>query len=562
MNLTRRELLALGASMLAGTSIPAAWAQPQTGGRPPGGPRIVRVAVQQVVNNGALAPLREQSNVGNRILPSIFESLIEMDIHGDLTPEPALAASWRRIDTRTLELQLRQGVLFHNGDEMTAEDVAFTFGPRYMFGDTQPKRADEIATTISTVGNRASAAEDGVDGPMAPPEVVAVGRRLWPSLESVEVVDRYTVRFVNAVPDVTLEGRLCRLGSQIICKRAYLEAPDWMTWARSPVAAGPFKVKEFKHDNHLVLVPHDGYHGGRPDIDELHFLVVPEVSARINGLLSGQYDFAVDVPPDQIRTVEATPDFEVVGGPVLNHRIVVFDKNHPRLADPRIRRAMTHAIDRDAIVEALWAGRTKVPAGLQWEFYGDMFQAGWTVPAYDPALAKRLLQEAGYRGEPVPFRVLNNYYTNQVQTSQILVEMWRAVGLNVDIQMKENWSQVFDPTSPRAIRDWSNSASYNDPVSSLVNQHGPNGQQQQKGEWTNDEFNKLSTVLENSTEHSEREKTFQRMLEIAEREDPAYTVLHQNVSFYGKRRNVQWNWSPTFYMDFRAGNMVLPDAQA
>src|SRR5690606_21795957 len=171
----------------------------------------------QVVNNGALAPLREQSNVGNRILPSIFESLIEMDIHGDLTPEPALAASWRRIDTRTLELQLRQGVLFHNGDEMTAEDVAFTFGPRYMFGDTQPKRADEIATTISTVGNRASAAEDGVDGPMAPPEVVAVGRRLWPSLESVEVVDRYTVRFVNAVPDVTLEGRLCRLGSQIIC---------------------------------------------------------------------------------------------------------------------------------------------------------------------------------------------------------------------------------------------------------------------------------------------------------------------------------------------------------
>lgn len=561
MNLTRRELLTLGASMLACTSIPAARAQPRTGASSAGGQRIVRVAVQQVVNNGALAPLREQSNVGSRILPSVFESLIEMDIHGDLAPVPALAESWQRIDARTLELSLRQGVLFHNGDEMTAEDVAFTFGPRYMLGDTQPKRADETATTISTVGNRASAVGDGVDGPMAPPEVVAVGRRLWPSLESVEVVDRYTVRFVNAVPDVTLEGRLSRLGSQVICKRAYLEAPDWMSWARNPVAAGPFKVKEFKHDNRLVLVPHEGYYGGRPDVDELHFLVVPEVSARINGLLSGQYDFAVDVPPDQIRTVEANADFEVVGGPVLNHRIVVFDKNHPRLADARIRRAMTHAIDRDAIVEALWAGRTKVPAGLQWEFYGDMFQSGWTVPAYDPALAKRLLQEAGYQGEPIPFRVLNNYYTNQVQTSQILVEMWRAVGLNVDIQMKENWSQIFDPTDPRAIRDWSNSASYNDPVSSLVNQHGPNGQQQQKGEWSNDEFNRLSTILENSTDHEERETTFRRMLEIAEREDPAYTVLHQNVSFYGKRRNVDWNWSPTFYMDFRAGNLALPSVR-
>ena len=84
------------------------------------------------------------------------------------------------------------------------------------------------------------------------------------------------------------------------------------------------------------------------------------------------------MPPDQIRTVEANPKFEVVGGPVLNHRLVVFDKNHPQLADPRVRRAMTHAIDRDAIIEALWDKRTSVPAGLQWEYYADMFQKDWT----------------------------------------------------------------------------------------------------------------------------------------------------------------------------------------
>nr|MBF0684943.1 hypothetical protein [Pseudomonas sp.] len=59
-----------------------------------------------------------------------------------------------------------------------------------------------------------------------------------------------------------------------------------------------------------------------------------------------------------------------------------------------------------------------------------------------------------------------------------------------------------------------------------------------------------------------RSATFRRMLEIAEREDPAYTVLHQTVSFYGKRKNAQWNWSPTFYMDFRAANAALPAAQA
>jgi peptide/nickel transport system substrate-binding protein len=152
--------------------------------------------------------------------------------------------------------------------------------------------------------------------------------------------------------------------------------------------------------------------------------------------------------------------------------------------------------------------------------------------------------------------VLNNYYTNQVQTAQVLTEMWRAVGLKIDMQMKENWQQIFDKSAvPRGIRDWSNSAPFNDPVSSIVNQHGPNGQQQQVGEWTNDEFNKLSNVLETSTNMPERSRTFRRMLEIAEREDPAYTVLHRNVVFYGKRKDITWKWSPTFTMDFRPNNI-------
>uniref|UniRef100_UPI001952AA46 hypothetical protein n=1 Tax=Stenotrophomonas maltophilia TaxID=40324 RepID=UPI001952AA46 len=71
----------------------------------------------------------------------------------------------------------------------------------------------------------------------------------------------------------------------------------------------------------------------------------------------------------------------------------------------------------------------------------------------------------------IPYRLLNNYYTNQAATSQVLVEMWRAAGLNVEIQMKENWAQILEKTPSRAVRDWSNSAPFNDPVSSLVAQH-------------------------------------------------------------------------------------------
>ena len=551
--LSRRAALALGLSLTTTLSVAALMA--------PGAARaddrpVVRVAVQQVVNSGALTPLREQSNVGARIFPMIFAPLIDLDRQGDLAPVPGLAESWKRIDDKTVELKLRQGATFHNGDEVTAEDVAFSFGKERMFGDKPPRRAGQDDKTIKSDDSKTLFTSTNTQAsPELPPEVPAIARRLWPSLERVEVLDKYTVRFVNAVPDVTMEGRLARMGSQIISKRAFMEAKDWMSWARNPVSAGPFKIKEFRPDNVLVLEAHDTYFNGKPTVKEVRYTVVPEVPGRVNGLLSGEYDFASDIPPDQIATIEANDKFEVVGGPVLNHRLIVFDKNHPQLADARIRQALTHAMDRQAIVDALWGGRTSVPAGLQWEYYADMFHADWKVPEYNPELAKKLVKESGYKGEPIPFRVTNNYYTNQVQTAQILTEMWRSVGLNVEIQMKENWQQIFDRNEPRAIRDWSNSAPFSDPVSSIVNQHGPNGQQQQVGEWSNEEFNKLSGVLETSTNHEERRKAFRRMLEIAEREDPAYTVLHRNVVFYGKRKDIEWKWSPTFAMDFRADNI-------
>jgi peptide/nickel transport system substrate-binding protein len=543
----------LQSALIASALVLLTGAHAQTDNRP-----VVRVAVQQVANSGTLTPLREQSNVGSRMFPMIYAGLIELNLQTDLSLKPGLATSWKRIDDYTIELKLRQGVKFHNGDEMTSEDVAFTYGPEYMFGATKPLVIGQIPSTIATSTNQTPATAVKLPAATLPPEVPAVARRLFPSLSQVKVIDKYTVRFINMAPDLTLEGRIAR-SSEIISKRAFLAAKDWPSWARAPVGAGPYKVKEFKPDNMLVLAAHDAYFAGKPNVKEIRYMVVPEVSGRVNGLLSGEYDFVTDIPPDQIKTIEANPKFEVVGGPVLNHRIIVFDKNHPQLANPKIRLALAHAIDRDAIVKSLWGNRTSVPAGLQWEYYGPMFQKNWTVPKYDPALATRLVKESGYKGDPIPFRVLNNYYTNQVQTAQVLTEMWRAVGLNVDMQMKENWGQILETAnSARGIRDWSNSAPFNDPVSSMVSQHGPNGQQQQAGEWRNDEFNTLSALLETSTSMDNRSRAFQRMLEIAEREDPAYTVLHRNVVFYGKRKDIQWKWSPTFTMDFRADNLRMP----
>jgi peptide/nickel transport system substrate-binding protein len=539
MRLTRRA--ALGAT--AAATLPR-FAIAQADQRP-----SLTVAVQKIANSNTLETAREQSNVGSRTFNSYAEMLIDTDWIGDLSLRPGLASAWRRIDDRTVELDLREGVRFHNGDVMTAEDVVFSFGNERLFGSGDQRQGGTLFAAPTTTG---------AAGKAPPPEVPAVARRTYPALERIEIVREGVVRFVNKTPDVTLEGRIARNVGTILSRRGFAEAESWLAWARRPIGTGPYMVAEFRPDTSLTLAAFDAYWGGRPPARQIRFVEVPEVASRINGLLSGEYDFACDIPPDQIAIVERNQRFEVAGSLITNHRLTVFDRNHPQLADARVRRAMTHAIDRQAIVDALWAGRTRVPKGLQWEYYGEMFQADWTVPAFDPAEARRLLREAGYRGDPIPYRLLNNYYTNQNATAQILVEMWRTVGLNVQIEMRENWQQIFDRNSPRGVRDWSNSAPFNDPVSSITNQHGPRGQQQQVGEWTHEEFNRLSVELETSTDRARRRVVFRRLLEIAEREDPAYTVLHQTATFTAKRRDIRWRAAQSFLMDFRARNLVFP----
>ena len=543
MFLRRRRLIAASGLAAASAALPRI-AIGQSDRRP-----SLTIAVQQISNSASLEPTREHSNVGGRTFSFIFEALIMPNLLGQLEPVPGLAESWKRLDERTIELALRKGVKFHNGDEMTADDVVFTFGRERMFGPDYDMSSSKTLFTSVLI-------RDSVEGKKLPPEVPAIAKRMFPALEKVEAIDKYTVRFTNRTPDVTLEGRIGRYGCEIISRRAFEEAKSWVEWARTPVATGPYKVREFVPDQSLVLDAHYEYWGGRPPLKSVRLVVVPEVASRINGLLAGQFDFACDVPPDQIPGIEKNPKFEVLGSPIVNHRLTVFDSHHPALVDARVRQAFTHAIDRQAIVDSLWAGRTRVPAGLQWEFYGPMFVENWSVPDYDPAKAKALLKAANYKGDPIPYRLLNNYYTNQVATAQVLVEMWRQVGLNVQIEMKENWQQIFEGNGRRAVRDWSNSASYNDPISSIVTQHGPQGQQQQTGEWANEEMNKLSVAMEVETDLAKRKAMFKRMLEICEREDPAYTVLHQNATFTAKRKDIRWKASPSFAMEFRSSNFA------
>jgi peptide/nickel transport system substrate-binding protein len=533
MRIDRRALFA---GLAAGATLPRL-AIAQADQRP-----SVTIAVQIVSISGTMEPMREQSNVGFRVMPIFSEPLIGIDWLQTQRAQPVLATAWRRIDARTLELTLRDDVVMHDGRTMTAEDVAFTFSRERMWTGLA---ADSRGLFVSTTAGQA--------GKTPPPEAVAISRAHYPGFERMEVVDAKTVRFVNSVPDVTLEGRLTRTTGAVFSRAAFDAAPTWLEWARRPVGTGPYRIASFRPGQDLVLEAHDAYWGGRPPLRSIRFVEVPDVASRVNGLLAGDWDFICDLPPDQIAGIERSARHHVVGGPINNIRIIVWDKTHPVLANPLVRRAMSHSIDRQAIVDGLWSGRTAVPRGMQWEVYGDMMLRDWEAPRFDPAEARRLLREANYRGEPIPYQLLNNYYTNQVASSQVLVEGWRQAGLNVQIEMKENWGQILGRFPGRGLCDNSNTATFNDPVAPM-SVYGPGGQTWASGQWQNEESPRLLDALQTEPELERRRATFRRLLTLVEREDPAYTVLFQTANFTGKRRDLPWRPTQSFVMDFSARN--------
>ncbi|GAB4392140.1 MAG: ABC transporter substrate-binding protein [Kiloniellaceae bacterium] len=482
------------------------------------------VAVNKLARS--LESAEQMGNVDVRITYNIFDSLIRRDFRADGKGAssdlvPSLAESWTRIDDRTLELKLREGVKFHNGETLTAEDVAFSFSRSRLWG---------------------------------PQSIVPQARRYWSHLDRVEVVDPMTVRVIAKEPDVMLEHRLAGYASWIVNVKQYLTVGK-DAFARNPVGTGPYKLDEWKDGDYIRLVAHEDYFAGTPSAKSITFKVVPEVSARIAGLVSGEYDIIVNVPPDQIGTLASYEGVEPRSIVLDNSHMLVYNTNNPAMDRP-LRQAMNMAIDRTLLRKALWLDKNYTANGHQLPSY-IMYDEGRPGFAYDVEKAKELVKQSKYNGEELTYRLIPQYYLNGLHAAQAIQQMWKEIGVNVKLEPVENFNQV--RAEGWDIYPWSNTHRLPDPVGSFVPQWGPHSgiQNNKLISWKAPEaYNKLNAVIEGSADWEARKAAYGQALDLWESEAPG-TMLYNPLETYGVKTSVDWMPYALYYMDFRPDNLAF-----
>lgn len=468
----------------------------------------------------SLDTTNELGNVGVRMHYVFHDTLIRRDFFDGNKLVPSLATSWQRLDDLTLELKLRDGVVFHDGSTLTSEDVKYTLD-RLLDPQTRSEASGYFAV-----------------------------------LDKVEAPDPRTVRLKTNAPDPLLEQRLASYGSWVLPK-AYIEKTGWEQFIQAPVGAGPYKVVEWKREAQLVADAHDRYWDAAPAAKRITFRLIPETSTRVSALLAGEVNIITNLPPDQVETVESNGGTHVRAVPLANAHVLRYNtQTFPPIADVRIRRAMNLAIDREGLVKSLWRGRATVPRGFQFE--GE-FGSNPDRPAleYNPDRAKALIQEGGYGGDALIYRTAPNYYSNGRQAAEAIVEMWKKVGLNAQIEVAEQAALgKLDEAGGQHITNWSATSALGDPDGYLWRNWGPDNSFQKRGYWKPEEFNRLGQEARSILDHNRRFQIYQRMMDIFEEDAPG-TVLYIPLESYGLKKGIDWTPYPIYYFDPRAYNLKV-----
>jgi peptide/nickel transport system substrate-binding protein len=328
---------------------------------------------------------------------NVQESLVKVDAHGKLVPW--LAERWHTADNRNYTFFLKKGVRFHNGRELKAADVKFVV-ERAMNPETKHPHTAHYA---------------------------AIG--------DIIVKDDYTITFSLKAPAANFLLTMARSGSVIYPR----EAVD--TLKSTPIGTGPFTVADWVRGDRIVLKRYADYHvKGLPKVDQATFRFIADPNAALAALKAGDIDASLfGLGPEHLADLKKDGRFELIVGETTNDVIMAMNNSRKPFTDVRVRRAITHAINKPDVVKLAMFGMGRV-IGSNVDPLNPYFVDLAGAMPYDPARAKKLLAEAGYPGgfEAVLKVAPQYYYT--VRAGEVIVDQLAKVGVKVKIEQIE-WGQ-------------------------------------------------------------------------------------------------------------------------
>jgi peptide/nickel transport system substrate-binding protein len=346
-------------------------------------------------------------------MSQIYETLLELDPKTSaLTPK--LATSFRLKAPTVWEFKLRKGVKFHNGSELTAEDVVFSID-----------RVPQV--------------------PNSPGPFTAYTK----AIQKIEVVDPYTLRIKYAVPYPLAPNDLSTI--YIVSKKVATGATtEDFNSGKAAVGSGRYKFVRYANGDRVELARNDAYWGDKPHYDKVQFKIIKDGAARMAALLSGDVDAIEQPPTADLGRLKSDPKFTLTSK--ISHRVIYFnfdnlersspfvtgkdgkplDKNP--LLDVRVRRAISKSINRPAIAERVMEGQA-IPSGqlVSEKLFGH--NPALKPEAYDPEGAKKLLAEAGYpNGFNLTIHGPAGRYVNDEKIVQAVAQMLSRIGITAKVE--------------------------------------------------------------------------------------------------------------------------------
>jgi len=479
----------------------------------------------------SLDPADHRDRSTETILRNMFDGLVTRDTRSGVHLELAESLEW--LDDTTLQVKVREGVKFHNGDEMTADDVVYTF--------------ERIIN------------ENAIEYP----EPHSSPRKgLITPLESIEKVDDYTVIMHFNAP---WPPAMQLLVHQQIVPKAYIEEVGTEGFIKNPVGTGPFKFVAARDGlDEIEMERFDDYYGGSPElepvgpacVDRVIFRVIPEASTRAAALLAGEVQIIQAVPSDMIGRLSESNNIVVKTAAGTQPKWVELNVGQPPFDDVRVRQALNYLIDKDLLIEEIYGGRAvALPGPLS--PYNNFVNKNLQPYPYDPDKAIQLLAEAGWtdsNGDGIldkdgqPFSFTLDTLEEHRGLAEAVANLLQDAGIDASVRFWEYsviQQQLLAGERQAYLDDWGDSAF--DPVGHFeAKWHGyVEGQPLGRGNFStynNDRVNELIVQGENAIDTAERQTIYAEAQQIIYDEAPAiFLRLPEEVE--ASTANVQ-NWEP------------------